>query len=154
MKNIISVFIIILITAMPTFAEKVPVAITPLQIISTNHDEIETGDKVDFQVIEDIYSNKNLYIPKYSLIVGTVDFVQPNGWGGDPAEIRFNSFETIDINKNKFVIPCNLCIKGTNDKANNSKQVFQYTSWLLMFIRGSEIFIEPDTKVYNIFIEK
>lgn len=154
MKKIIYAFILMLILTASAFAEKIPIKITPVEVISTKHDEVEVGDKISFQVVDDVYVDGKLYIKKYSPIKGTVDFVQPNGWGGDSAEIKFCSFETFDADKKKVAIVNTILIRGTTDKINNFKQIVQVINYPLIFLRGSEIFIEPDTKTYNIFIER
>lgn len=158
MRKIIYAFIFIFTLALPVFAEKIPIKITPVEVISTSHDEVEVGDKINFQVVDDVYVDGKLYIKKYSPIKGTVDFVQPNGWGGDSAEVKFCSFETHDADRKKVVISDTILIRGTTDKINNTKQIIQginyFVDYLLVFLRGSEIFIEPDTRAYNVFIER
>lgn len=133
------------------FAEKVPVRISLSQTISTHHDEIETADYVGFVVVKDVYVDGKLFIKDGTPIVGFVDFFHPNGWAGDSAEIKIKTFETIDINDKKVVINYPLNINGCSLKSNDIRQYF---SWVLTgFIRGSEIYLEPDKKSFNIFIE-
>ena len=150
MKNkLLCLFLFVIIFAIPAFAEKIPVKIAPSEVISTEHDEVEVGDWIEFAIVKDIYLGNEVYLPKDTTILGLVDFVHPNGWGGDCAEIKFSTFKTIDVNNEKITINYPLKISGTGSTSNDIKQ---YCSVLLKLLRGSEIFIEPDTKAFNIFI--
>lgn len=166
-KKLFLVFIIFIGTCIPSFAEKTSVKIEPAQLISTNLDEIETGDYINFEIAKDVYLNDNLYIKKTTPVKGLVDFVHPNGWGGDSAEIVFKNFYTTDINGKKIVISYPLIINGQIEMANNirsvsSKVVVDLATrfikpvciYLGFIVRGAEINIEPDTRVFNIFIER
>jgi len=164
---------------MPAFAEKIPVKIEPAQVISTHHDEVEVGDWINFEVVNDVYVDDNLYIKKGTKISGVVDFFHPNGWGGDSADIVFKKFYTTDVNHKKITIFYPLEIDGKTEMANSIRSVtnkgatsvaprvifrwfhflkppiinWQYLSYLGFVVRGSEISVEPDTTIYNIFIE-
>lgn len=170
-KKIIFILVFLLLFDMlPSYAEKIPIKITPVQIISTHHDEIEVGDWINFEIVNDVYLNDNLYIKRNTKVVGIVDFIHPNGWGGDAADINFTTFYTIDINNKKITISYPLNINGNSEMANNIRdvvtnsmnQICCYLSYLTyagrnyagFIFRGSEIFIEPDTRTYNIFIER
>ncbi len=76
-KKVIFMFLLF-VFAVPAYAEKIPVKIAPVQIISTNHDEIEVGDKITFEVVNDVYKDNKLFIKKGSTVKGTIDFVHPN----------------------------------------------------------------------------
>jgi hypothetical protein len=154
--------------ALPVFAEKIPIKIEPIQVISTDHDEIEVGDWINFQTIDDIYVNDKLYIEKGTKVAGVVDFIHPNGWGGDSADIVFKTFYTIDVDNTKIKIDSPLEINGNSEAANQARSVGvneagNITSFLIrspfivyvsFIVRGAEINIEPDTKIYNLFIER
>ncbi len=151
MKNkTICTFALLLIFARPCFAEKIPIKITPDEIISTNHDEVEIGDWIEFQSVDDVYMNDKLYIAKTTPIIAVVDFVHPNGWGGDNATINLKTFKTINTDNQKIEINFPITIKTTSEQANTLNKKITY--YILRVIRGSEIFIEPDTKAFNIFI--
>lgn len=153
MRKIFIIFLVLLTTFFSkVYAEKIPVTISPLQLISTNHDEIETGDYISFVVVNDVYLHDKLYIKKGTIIEGFVDFCHPNGWAADSAEININSFETNDINDKKVVINYPFELKGNNLKDSCIKQ--RCSCFFTSLIRGSEIYIEPDTYVFNIFIER
>lgn len=168
-KKIIYTIFILLIIAMPSYAEKISVKISPIQIISTNHDEIEVGDWIKFTTVNDVYVNDNLYIKKNTDVIGIVDFIHNNGWGGDSAEVVFKTFYTKDVNNNKVTISYPLDINGNTEMANSIRDVAtnrlghtcNYFSYLTyagrnyagFIFRGAEIYIEPDTTIFNLFIE-
>lgn len=152
MKKILLSFLVLLSSVFQTvYAEKIPVSIAPLQAISTNYDEIETGDYITFVIVNDVYTDGKLYLKKGTPVEAFVDFFHPNGWVGDSAEIKIKTFETTDSMGKKVIINYPLDLNGYTLKANDIKQ---YLSWVFTsLIRGSEIYIEPDTKIFNIFIE-
>lgn len=150
-KKIILIFLLF-IAATPVFAEKIPVKIAPVQVISTNHDEVEVGDLIKFEVINDVYSNGHLLINKDAPALGLVDFVHPNGWADDKAEIYINKFILEDINNKKHEASSHLKIETALGAKPTIKELFVF--YVLGLFRGAEIFVEPDTKIYNIFIEK
>jgi hypothetical protein len=166
-KKIISILFLLLFVNLPAFAEKIPVKITPIQIISTHHDAIEVGDWMRFATVNDVYVDDKLYIQKNTDVIGIVDFVHPNGWGGDSADVVFKTFYTTDVNNKKVTISYPLNINGNLEKANNVRSVttnrvgqilpyltsFAYVSYVSFIVRGAEICVEPDTKIYNLFIE-
>lgn len=155
MKKLFLLFCLLMISGIQTAnAEKIPVKITPAQIISTHHDEIETGDYINFETAKDVYINNKLYIRKNTPVIAFVDFFHPNGWVGDSAEIKINSFETLDVNGKNVSINYPFVIDGNSLKVNDVKQYLVRIASILIFVRGSEIYIEPDTKVFNIFIER
>jgi len=163
-KKIFYILFVFVVVTLPSFAEKIPVKISPIQIISTHHDEIETGDWIKFETVKDVFIDEKLYIPQSTEIIGVVDFVHQNGWAGDSAEIKFKNFYTKDINNKKVLISYPLDLEGNVEMANDSRQFptglvsnlayyinrnIKYANFL---IRGSEIFIEPDTKTFNVFL--
>lgn len=178
-RKIFLTFLFFIFFAVPSFAEKIPVKIAPIQVISTNLDEIEVGDYINFETVKDVYINDNLYIKSGTPIKALVDFVHPNGWGGDSADIVFKTFYTTDLNDKKVTINCPLEINGKTEMGNSIRRVsseritgagpriilrhfplrlpfihFQYLNYLGFIVRGAEITVEPDTTIYNIFIEK
>lgn len=150
-KNFIYILILFIFAANPCFADKIPVKIAPTKVISTHHDEVELGDKIPFEVVNNIYIDNKLYIKKGTTVIGTVDFLHPNGWAGDSAEIWLNHFLIMIPEKKNINADYTLKIVGNSSKANNIKQAIAY--YIIRLVRGSEVFIEPDTKIFNIFIE-
>lgn len=137
---------------LPCLAEKVSFKITPLQLISTENDEVEVGDTIDFISVKDVYMNGNLFIARNTHVSGIVDFVHQNGWAGDRAEIWIKKFYVKTKDDKKIEINYPIKIIKTPQDCKHLKDYFVY--YVLGSIRGSEIYIEPDTKVYNIFIER
>lgn len=130
--------------------EKTPVKITPAELISTVHDGVELGDWLEFKIVSDVYKNDKLYIKKQTPIFGLVDSFHPNGWVTDNAEIKFDQFRTKDLNGNKITINYPLKIDGNAMRDDNIKR--HYLKVLLTVIRGYELNIKPNQKVFNIFI--
>lgn len=152
MKKILFLCLSILISVQSAYAEKVPVRIAPTQLISTHHDEVEIGDWIPFEIINDVYVNNKLYIAKGTPIYGFVDFFKPNGWVTDSAEIYFKKFETKDADDKKITINYPLKISYNSIKQKDIKLYFARTWRLFSFVRGAELYIEPDTTVFNLFI--
>lgn len=132
--------------------KKIPVKIAPTQTISTNKDEVEIGDWISFETTNDVYADNKLFIKRNTPVSGFVDLVHPNGWANDKAEIYISKFTFYDINNKRCETNSLLKIQTVPDAKPGLKELFTY--YVLGTFRGSEIFIEPDTKVYNIFIEK
>ena len=152
MKKLIFSLILIVITFLPAFAEKIPVKLMPLQLLSTEHDEIDVGDWIEFMVVNDVYAKDKCVLKKGSHIIGVVDFVNPNGWGDDDAEIRFKEFKVADCSGKNCEINSSLKIKIEDEDADTIARKLWY--YVIRPVRGAEIFIEPDAKTFNIFIEQ
>lgn len=150
-EKILYILILLLISVAPAFAEKIPVKIAPIHEITTYKDKIEVGDLIPFQTVNDVYVGDKLYIPKYSAIFGKVDFLHSNGWGGDAAEVKLKYFYVNDVNGKRITIDYPLIIKGNCSRSNDIKQ---YVSMVIYIIRGAEVYVEPDTISFNIFIEQ
>lgn len=151
-RKVLFLILLSMLQILPACAEKIPVKICPAQIISTNHDEVETGDRINFETAHDIYVDGNLYIKKDTQIFGSVGLVHPNGWGNDKAEIYINKFYFNNLNNKQCEIDSPLRIQTVPDAHPKVKDLFAY--YVLGMFRGSEIYVEPDTKTYNIFIER
>jgi hypothetical protein len=149
-KLLLLAFILISSTFQSASAEKIPVKIASIEVISTHHDETEIGDWINFEIVNDVYTDDKLYLKKGTQISGFVDFYHPNGWAGDSAEVKFKKFETTDENNKKITINYPINVNGCRLKSNGMKQYLFWT--IVSVIRGSEIYIEPDTKTFNIFL--
>lgn len=149
-RKIVYVLLLILFMALPSYAEKFPVKISPTQIITTKHDSVEVGDWVPFEIVNDVSIGDKLYLKKGTPMQGIVDFIHPNGWAGDSAQITFKTFYTKDADNKSVKISYPLTIDGNVDMANGTKQVLGY--FLTCLFRGAEIFIEPDSKIFNVFV--
>lgn len=151
-QKIIFLFIIFTFLLNPVFAEKIPVKIKNAQLISTKCDEVQVGDYIKFEILNDVSVGDTLYLRANTPIYGLVDFIHSNGWSGDNAEIRFKSFYTKDVDNKKVVINYPVIINGNKEQANDFKQLLAYE--ILFLFRGSEIYIEPNRQSYNLFIER
>lgn len=154
MKKII-LSILLLLSANTAFAEKYPVKIMPAQIIATCHDEIETGDKIKFTTINDVYKNNSLYIKAGTPVIGKVDYIDENGWVGDNAEILLKKFKTKDINGNSVVIKSNVTINGFEELKDKNPKIQRFFHYLSAPIRGKEVEIIPskDTSTFTLWLE-
>lgn len=100
---------------------------------------------------------------KGTKVIGVVDYVHNNGWLGDAAEITFKKFVTTDVNHKRIEIDYPVLINGNVILKDQSKQygvtvlnniVNSVVGSVFVLVRGSEIQLEPDTKAFNIFIER
>jgi len=131
-------------------AEKTPVRLTMAQVVSTVHDETQIGDWIDFRVVNDVYIGNDLYIKNGTPVIGIVDFVHENGFIHDNAEISMKKFMLSNINSNKVEFCYPFVTTQMLVTKNNVKEETIRT--ILAVIRGSEIYIEPDTLVFTVFI--
>src|SRR5574344_2392051 len=157
-KKFLLILSVITLLATECFAEKIAVKISPTQILSTHRDEIETGDIIEFETANDVYFDEKIYIKASTPVYAAVDYVHENGWGGDGAEIIFKKFTTKDTLGNKISTESQVIIRG-NDilmknfiSAGRIKQLKILPVFIGHYIRGAEVFVQPDTEVYNIFI--
>ncbi len=153
MKKIFILFSLILFTSQTALsAEKIPVKITPAELISTHHDEVEVGDYFKFKVTDDVYVNDRLYISKGAAVAGLVSSLHENGYFFDNAEITFNPFKVrtddgkvITINSTLVLNRKDFVCKTFGDK------IVKYVG---VAFRGNEIKVEPNSTEYNIFLIK
>lgn len=163
-KFFIAIFIITSIVSLPAFAEKIPVKLENIALISTHHDEVQLGDFIPFKVVNDVYVNHKLYIKKGTKALGLVDFVQDNGWAGYGAEVRLKNFITKDTNDKIVAINYPIILDGNAETFASTVNYAADKSILLtliggigdvfMFIRGHELGIKPNQATFNVFIEK
>ncbi len=152
MKKIFLVLICIICFAPAVFAEKLVIKITPIQEISTHHDEVDVEDWIKFKVVNDVYYKNKLFITKNTVVTGIVDSVHENGLFADNAEIIFVEFKLRDVNNKLTTIKYPLHLNRKNsicycfaDKiAKNIGVIF----------KGNEILIKPETITYNLILNK
>lgn len=153
-QRFILVFTLLFILAIPVIAgEKVPVTITPDQLISTDYDEIEIGDELNFKVVRDVYSGDNLLIKKGAPVLALVDYVSENGFAADSAYVQIKKFMIQDVKNNWITVYYPLKITGLecrNPKANMFYKGFHSVAFI---IRGDEVNLKPEQRKFNIFIE-
>ena len=152
MKKIIFILCLLIFSTQTAFAEKIPVKITPIQIISTHNDEIEVGDWIKFKVLNDVYCNDNIYINKDTIVTGIVDNVHENGIIADSTEIVFKKFML--RNANNDLITINYTLILSRDNALCYSFWDKLARYIGVIFRGNEIRIKPETTTYNIFLNK
>lgn len=173
MKKTLLSILLILIFSTPAFAEKIPVRLSPFQVISTKTDSIEVGDPIAFKVVNDVYVGEKVYLKSGTPIYGIVDFLHENGWAGDQAEIKFKEFITKNVDGQKVVIEYPVTFSGNSEGPNlvrtgvsgalvntasvltsSSHFLVHYASNVFCVFRGAEIHVEPDSLSFNIFIDR
>ena len=155
MKKIILPLLVILVFTAPVFAEKIPVKIELNQIVSTEADNaFEVGDEIEFRVVNDVYSNGNIFVRKNTPVYGIIDFIHDNGWIGDSAEIRLKTFVFKDANGKKISADFPLDIDRQYNTENKKKNFTSGRMLFLSIFRGNELNILPSTMNFNIIIEE
>ena len=76
------IIICVLFTGLSSFAEEVPVTITPLEKISTADKNLHEGDTVEFK---DTKTGE--------IITGIIKELTPNGFAGEQAALLINNFK-------------------------------------------------------------
>src|SRR5574344_2153035 len=123
--------------------EKIPIKLKPVQVITSDHDEIEVGTNIRFKTVNDVYKNDKKYINANTPVVGSVSHFKENGWMSDAAEMELNDFKTRDVNNKLIKIDTTLTInafemlKWQNPK---SRRVWNYFT---SGFRGKEFNIIP-----------
>ena len=151
MKQVFLIFCLLIFGAQNANAEKLPIKITPTQLISTHNDEIEVGDWIKFKVVNDVYYKENLYIKKDTQVTGIVDSVHENGIFADNAEIVFKQFALRDVN-NKL-INFNHTLTLNRDNAECYGLGGKIKKNIGFIFKGNKIYVKPDT-TYNLFLDK
>lgn len=153
MKKFAILFTLIMFTCQTAIsAEKIPVKITPVEIISTHHDEVEVGDNIKFRVINDVYYQNKIYIKKDSTVLGTISNVHENGYFCDNAEIIITPFKLRTTDNKVITINSTIIINRKDFVCKNfGDRIVKYFG---VIFRGNEIKIEPNSIDYNLFLVK
>ena len=152
MKKLLLIIVCMLTFAPIASAEKLPIKITPTQVISTHTDEIEVGDWIKFKTVNDIFYKNKLFIKKDTPIVGVVDHVHENGLIADNAEIIFQTFYVRKVEKDlvKFNYPLYIGRRNSVCKTFGDK----IEKYFLVIFKGNEVDVQPESTVYNLFLYK
>lgn len=136
-------------------AEKIPVKITPAQVISTSYDEIETGDIINFKTTDNVMHKGILLVPKDAEVTGKVDYFDENGWVADSAEIVLKDFKIKSTNGKLLKSPSVVTINGFEELKNQYPKIRRFWNYLSVLARGKEIDIKPETdkSIYTIWLE-
>ena len=126
-------------------SEQIPIRIVPAERISTVHDEIQLGDNIMFKIQKDVYHNDKLIFAKDTLVLGTVDKVEDNGWANDNAEIQLETFKVRNSKNEIVTIKSNVKIDGFELLKTKQKRFAQFFNYIGVIFRGKEIDIKyPD----------
>lgn len=152
MKKFLLVIMLMLIFAPASFAEKIAIKITPMQLISTHNNELEVGDWVKFKVVNDVFYKNKLFIKKDTQLVGVIDSIHENGFVADNAEIIFQTFYVRNVNNElvKFNYRLYIGRKNSDSKTLGDK----FIKYVAVILRGNEIKVLPESIQYNIFMAK
>lgn len=133
---------------------EIPVSITPNQVISTSHDEVEIGDELNFKVVKDTYFNNSLLFKEGSPALALVDYVSENGFVADSAYIQILKFKILDTKNNWVTVDCSMKIKGLECRDTKRNILKKCVHGIAFIIRGDEVELQPEQRNFNIFIEK
>lgn len=128
------ILICLLMTGISSFAEEIPVTITPVQKISTADKHLMEGDTLEFKNI-----NTN------EIITGVVKELTPNGFEGQQAAILIDNFKYKNSDK---ILNGNVYIKGGEHK---KAQEFANAVSTTYFIRGGEVILKPEKTKLVVF---
>ncbi len=143
MKKCLLVIAILFFSWQAVFAaEKTPIKIVPAENISTCYDEIQIGDKLLFNVKNDVYVNNKLLFKKGTNVIGDVNFFDENGWGYDNAEITINKFHLRNVNGKIVTINSQIKINGFELLKTKNARVAQFFNYIGIIFRGKEIDIK------------
>lgn len=146
---------IIFLKETPVFAaERIPVSITPTQLISTCYDEVEVGDELTFKAVKDVYLDDNLVIKQGAPALALVDYISDNGFAADSAYIQIKKFKILDTQRKWITISYPLKIIGLKCRDPKAHIVYKGVHSLAFIIRGDEVNLKPGQKKFNIFITK
>ena len=123
-------------------SEQIPIRIVPAERISTVHDEIQLGDNIMFKIQKDVYHNDKLILAKDTLVLGTVDKVEDNGWANDNAEIQLETFKVRNSKSEIVTIKSNVKIDGFELLKTKQKRFAQFFNYIGVIFRGKEIDIK------------
>lgn len=131
------ILISILLTGLSSFAEEVPVTITPVKKITTADKNLHEGDYVDFKDVK-----------TGNIITGIIKELTPNGFAGEQATILISNFHYKATGKR---LNGQIYIKGGEhlkyqELANNGIVPATY------FIRGGEVILKPEKSELVVFL--
>ena len=143
MKKLFALLILLLFTKV-SFAQEIPVQITPVKEYKTTNNSIKEGDTLKFVLVNDVKTFK-----KGTEVTGLVTEVVNNGFGGKFATVYIEQF-TLQGKKLDGII---------YQKGNNHPIFFEYFSGVdgqsLGFspFRGGEAFLRPNKDIYTLYLK-
>lgn len=131
------ILICLLMMGISSFAEEVPVTVTPVQKISTADKHLMEGDTLVFKNI-----NTN------EIITGVVKELTPNGFEGQQATLLIDNFKYKNSDK---TLNGNVYIKGGEHKKHQEFANSSSIGATTYFIRGGEVILKPDKTKLVVF---
>lgn len=130
------IIICVLFTGLSSFAEEVPVTITPLEKISTADKNLHEGDTVEFK---DTKTGE--------IITGIIKELTPNGFAGEQAALLINNFKYKNSSKK---LNGEVFIKGGEHKKYQDMADIGIAP-VIGIIRGGEVILKPNKSEITVF---
>lgn len=127
--------ICILLTGI-SFAEEIPVTITPIKKITTADKNLQEGNLVEFKDIK-----------TKEIILGTIKELSPNGFAGEQASLLIGDFQYKNSNKK---LNGEIFIKGGEHKKYQDLADAGIAP-VIGIIRGGEVILKPEKTQLTIF---
>lgn len=130
------IIICVLFTGLSSFAEEVPVTITPLEKISTADKNLHEGDTVEFK---DTKTGE--------IITGIIKELTPNGFAGEQAALLINNFKYKNSSKK---LNGEVFVKGGEHKKYQDMADIGIAP-VIGIIRGGEVILKPNKSEITVF---
>lgn len=131
------ILICILLTGISTFAEEVPVVLTPVQKISTANKNLMEGDVLEFK---DVNTGE--------IVTGVLKELKPNGFAGEQASIFISDFKYKNSDK---TLSGEVFVKGGEHKKHQEFANNISIGTTSVLIRGGEVVLQPDKTKMTVF---
>lgn len=131
------ILICILLTGISTFAEEVPVVLTPVQKITTANKNLMEGDVLEFK---DVNTGE--------IVTGVLKELKPNGFAGEQASIFISDFKYKNSDK---TLSGEVFVKGGEHQKHQEFANNISIGTTSVLIRGGEVVLQPDKTKMTVF---
>ena len=137
--------------AQVSIAKEIAVKISPIKEIKTSTPELQEGDTIYFEVVDDVFVNSKLYIKAGEQVTGIVTTLEENGFVCKEAVVYAEDFKTKNINHKTEHL------KGLIYRHGNTHWMFgqffnEPDNNLIKVFRGGEVFIKPE-ETFTMYLE-
>lgn len=148
LKNIIFVLIIFLCSPY-VVAKEIPVKIKPITKITTANTNLQEGDNVNFEVVDDVLVNSHIYFKKGAEVVGEITSIEDNDYLYTPAKLYIEDFKARNTDGNMIKM------NGAIFKAGNDHSwLTQFIPLPFVYLRGGEVQIKPKEDIFILFLKE
>lgn len=149
-RGFLSIIFLLLFFPPVVSSKEMSVKIKPISKITTSNAELQEGDNVYFELIEDVLvNNSNVCIKKGTKVTGTVTTIENNDYLYTPAKLYIENFETNSVDGNVVKL------SGTVFKAGNDhSEITQFIPLPFVYLRGGEVQIKPKKDTFTLFLEE